>query len=184
MTDETPEQDQLDELEKTLFRPILHIWREVLKPATSERKERPTPQWATRIIFAYRDVGYGDMYAFRDLYYDRIAQLAKILDEEIESDQECLTYATPAEDAVENVQHYKRLLVAWQLAILQWELDWDCLHADAAIDLAAISEVHKMFFDQTGLTSYLENIQFDFTDADKMELAQALEDLKEKVTGE
>jgi hypothetical protein len=190
--EEPSEQDQADlrqlfaepEPERVLFRPILFIWREVLKPAADEQKMRPTPQWATRIISSYRDVGYGDMYAFRDLYYARIKELADLLSEVIESDEDCLTYTTPEEDVEHNSGHYKDLLVAWQLAILQWELDWDCLHADAAVDLAAIAEAHKMFFDQNGLTQYLENIPFDFTDQDKMALAEALTSLRDGVTGE
>lgn len=186
---ETDEADLLhlfgeDDGKPNVFRPILYIWREVLAPAGDELEVKPTPQWCSRIVASYPLISYVDMYTYRDLYYSRIKRLGEILDKEIESDEECLTYTTPAEDVEHNSGHYKSVLTDWQLEFLGWEMDWDCLHADSAIDLATISEIHKMFFGDTGLTAYLENIQFEFTEADQAELAQVLTDRRDGVTSE
>jgi hypothetical protein len=160
------------------FHPILMIWREVLKPARAELTAKITPQWATRVVGAYTEMRYADMPYFRDFYFTKLLQLADILDIEIATDDDCLTYATPEEDAVENATHYKNLLLQWQLAVLQWEMDWETTDEHAAVELAAISEVHKMFFGQTGLTAFLENIGFEFTEGDQQELGEALEEFR------
>ena len=161
------------------YHSILQIWREVLEPSGKAAVEKPTPAYCNRIITSYPEVRYADMVRFRDLFYSRIDELKAILATEIESDDNCLKHLTAEEDAEFNGQHYKNLLRDWQLAILEWEKDWHCEDTDAAISLATISEIHKMFFGQTGLTSMLDNIPFEYTDADREELGQALEAAKD-----
>lgn len=161
------------------FHPILMVWREILKPARDELDSRITPQWASRIVATYRDVAYSDMGSMRDRYYGKVIELLEILEAEIATDDECLTYTTPEEDVAENSQHYKNLLRDWQLRFLSWELAWDFADPRAGVELAAISEVHKAFFGETGVTQYLDNIRFEYTEADQQELAEALNALKE-----
>jgi hypothetical protein len=160
------------------FHPILEVWREVLKPARDELDAKVTPQWANRIVGSYAEMRYADMVQFQRRYYGKIIELLDVLDEEIASDEDCLTYSDPEEDAKENAHHYKNLLLQWQLAILQWELDWDTADALASVEIAAISEVHKMFFGQTGITAFLENIGFEFTEDDQQALGEALAEFK------
>jgi len=179
-TVEYSEQDQADlsrlysSDEVPSFHPILQIWREVLKPAAEEAGTKVTPQWANRITAAYREVAFADMNYVRDSYFGKIAELAHILDLEIASDEDCLTYGTPEEDAAENAHHYKNLLLQWQLAVLAWEMAWETTDEHAGAELAAISEVHKMFFSDQGITAYLETIRFEFTEDDQQQLAEAL----------
>jgi hypothetical protein len=180
MTDNLTEQDRadLDKLYETgevpSFHPVLEVWREVLKPAAAEADKKVTPQWASRITSSYREVNFADMDYVRDSYFAKIGELARILELEIATDDDALSYATPEEDAAENAFHYKNLLLQWQLAVLSWEMDWSCNHEHAGAELAAISEVHKMFFGDQGLTAFLENIRFEFTDDDQQQLADAL----------
>lgn len=172
-------QDILDEAENAGYHTILEIWREVLKPAEAERTKRITPQYANRICTTYNGVAFEDMPDFRDSYFDKIKQLTAILEAEIEGDDECLKFTTPEEDVEFNSHHYLNVLIDWQRAFLTWELDWDTTHPDAALELAAISETHRMFFDANGLTALLDQIKFEFTDADRDLLASALQDLRE-----
>ena len=79
----------------------------------------------------------------------------------------------------ENSGHYKNLLMTWQLAFLAWELAWECTDPHAVAELAAISEVHKLFFSDTGITAYLDNIRFQYTEADRDDLTAALNELRE-----
>jgi hypothetical protein len=177
---EYTDQDQadLDKLYETgempTYHPLLQVWREVLKPAAEEAKSKVTPQWANRITQSYREVNFEDCEYVRDSYFAKIAELAKILDLEIASDDDCLTYDTPEDDVAENSHHYQNLLLQWQLALLKWEMDWECTDLYAGAELAAISEVHKMFFSAEGLTAHLESIRFEFTEADQQLLADAL----------
>lgn len=160
--------------EEMVYHTILEAWREVLTPAAAERGKVVTPQWANRMLATYMGLEYRDMETFRDLYYDRINELLVILREEIASDPDCLNWATPEEDSVENSHHYKNLLLHWQLAILSWEMEWRCTDDDAAVSIAVLSEVHKMFLGAQGLTAWLENIKFEFTEADQETLSAAL----------
>lgn len=164
--------------EPPAFHPVLEVWREVLKPAALEAQKKVTPQWASRMVASYSCLTFADMNQMRDRYFGKIAQLAAIVDLEIATDSDCLSYDKPEDDAAENAAHYKNILLQWQLQFLQWELEWDTVDPHAAVELAAISEVHKMFFGQTGLTAFLDNIKFEYTEADQADLADALYELR------
>lgn len=160
------------------FNPILKIWREVLRPAAEERYSKVSPQWANRIVSQYPQMRYTDMELYRDRYFGHLVDLAEILNIEIASDPDCLTYTDMKDDAEHNAVHYMNLLLLWQMAVLQWEMDWECTAPDSAIEIAAISEVHKMFFGPTGMTQFLDNIGFEFTDDDSTLLMWTLEEFK------
>lgn len=171
--------DSEETLEAPPFHPLLKVWQEVLRPAAAEAAKKVSPQWANRIVSSYAGVNFADVSTFRDIYFGKLEQLQQLLADEIATDEDCLSYTTPEEDVVENAQHYRNLLQTWQLAILRWELDWDSDHEHAAIELASISEVHKMFFGDMGIVNFLDNIKFEYTDADREELAAALQALKD-----
>lgn len=166
------------------FHPILQVFREVLKPARSEKDTKVTPQYANRIVQSYKGIDFADMNLFRDTYYDKIIELEEILLEVIASDDQCLLPTTPEEDKAENSKHYKTLLLEWQKAFMRWEVEWDTAAPDAAVQLGAIGEVHKMFFSQDGITAYLQNIQFEFTEQDQAEVQAELEAIRTGGDGE
>lgn len=185
MSNETPDLPITDEAiqefvegKKPTFRPILMIWREVLRNAHKEKDSRVGPAYASRIVQSYAGVGFGAVELVKDLFFEHIIALLAILEHEIDGDENCLTYDDPAEDREHNGHHYKNLLLLWQQAILSWELDWETTDPDAGARLAAISEVHTMFFGPTGLTAHLDNIKLEFTEADQQLLAEALEEMK------
>lgn len=161
------------------YHPILRIWREVLSNAENEIGARVTPQWANRITSSYRELNFADMPRFRDNLFGKLMEYASILETEIETDEDCLKPKSPEEDVEHNSGHYKAMLAHWQILLLQWELDWDCTAPDAGLEIAAISEVHKMVFGPTGLTAFLDNIKFEYTEADQAELAEVLDAMKE-----
>jgi hypothetical protein len=176
-------EDILSEANEVAYHTVLELWREVLKPATREASSKITPQWANRVCSSYRELTFADMPAFRDTYFEKITVLAEVLDVEIGSDDECLNMNSAEEDVERNGHHYLNLLVDWQRSFLQWELDWDCTDPNAAVLLAVIAEVHRMFFDSTGLTSLLDSINFEVSDADRDMLAAALEELRNSQEG-
>ena len=110
--------------------------------------------------------------------YEGKCHVCVVLDNEISTDDQCLTYTEPAEDAKENSHHYKNLLLQWQLMFLQWELEWDPTTPYAAIELGAISEAHKMFFGQTGITAFLDNIGFEYTEDDQQVMQETLAEFR------
>lgn len=184
MTNETVSDAEIIELldrngEAPTFHPILQVWREVLSNARGELTAKVTPSWANKVVSSYQGVEYANMVDYRDSFFTKLIQLLDILEMEIDSDPDCLSYITPEEDVEHNSHHYRNLLMQWQLALLQWELDWETTSPNAATEIAAISEVHKIFFGPTGITQYLDNIKFEFDEQDQAELAEALQQLKE-----
>jgi hypothetical protein len=166
------------------FHTILEVWAKVLEPARKEADAHVTPQWASRICAKYQQMQFADMPEFRDRYFDKIAQLEAILLDEISQDDEALNQTTPEEDAQHNSEHYLAVLTSWQIAVLGWELDWACSEPTAPAELAAISEVHSMFFGDVGLTALLDQIQFEFTDMHRDALALALQSYKDGREGD
>src|SRR5690242_15373030 len=140
--------------EKATFVPVLKAWREALKPAAKDATARIEPSWASRICAQYPQLTFGDMVEFRSRYFGKIAALQAILDAEIDTDEECLNTTSPEEDVAQNAMHYKNLLTDWQLQFVEWEMAWDCADPGAAAELAAMSEVHKMFLSQEGLVAW------------------------------
>ena len=188
MTENTQEEtltveDILSEAAEAEYHTVLELWREVLSPAAQQANTIITPQWANRITSAYREINFRDMLSYRDTYFGYINQLLDVLNVEIASDDECLNMNGPEEDVEHNSHHYLNLLIEWQKLFLSWELDWRCDTPEAAVQLAAISEAHRMFFDQTGLTALLESIQFQVTEEDTALMAAALEELREPKEG-
>lgn len=177
-------QDILDDANSAPYNSILRIWAEVLKPAEQERYKKITPQWANRICTTYREINFDDVPKFRDHYFDKVLELANILDLEIATDDECLNVTSAEEDVEHNTVHYLNVLIDWQKALLSWELAWDCSDACAAVELAAISEVHRMFFDQNGLTALLDQIKFEMTDDHRDLLAATLQEMRDAQEGQ
>lgn len=171
-------EDILTEAKDNPYTPVLNVWREILEASKEVRKERITPQWASRVCSMYAEVTFDAMPDYRDLYYDKLDQLVEVLQTEIDTDDECLKHSSPEEDKEKNSFHYLNIIIGWQKTILSWELDWDCTHADAAVDIAAIAEVHKMFFGDTGLSSLLDQINFEFNETAQQLLFAELEDMK------
>jgi hypothetical protein len=160
------------------YHPILEVWRAVLEPARGQRDVKVTPAWANRVIGSYAGVTYADMNNFRDAYFGMVIQMADVLEFEISTDDECLNNFTPEDDLEHNVHHYKNLLRDWQMVLMQRELDWDCESPNAAVEMAVLSEVHKMFFGDTGLTQFLDNIQLQIDETDQAMIRNALDELK------
>jgi len=175
--------DLAAEASKAPYHSILEVWRAVLAPAQAERATRITPQWANRVVNTYRGVEFKDMHRFTESYFDRVQELTIILDDEIALDDECLNVTSPEEDVEHNTVHYLNVLFNWQKCILAHELAWKPEDKDAAIMIGVLSEIHKMFFETTGLTGLLDQINFEFTDDDRQLLASELEDLKNMQEG-
>lgn len=160
---------------------LLRIWKEVLAPACKEVGKNVTPQWASQMIQTYRGITFSDCNELRDRYYSKLFVLMDILDAEIESDDLCLEFTEPGEDLEHNGVHYKNLLANWQKQFLTWELEWRCDQSWAAVELAALSEVHKILFgspERQGLTAFLENIKFEWHEDDQRALGEELEAMK------
>ena len=156
------------------FHTVLEVWREVLKHSVDERDAHVNAGWASKIVSSWPEVTYAQMETYRDTYFGLLIDAFDILEIEIASDADCLSYDEPADDAIENAAHYKNLILLWNMAFQQAELDWQCTQPDAGVWVAAISEANKAIFGPTGVTQYLDNIGFEFTEADQQQLSDAL----------
>lgn len=177
--------------EPAKYRTLLEIWRVILEPArTGELREEPiSPQWATKMVGTYPEIRFADVRKIHEGVFALAGVLAGILEEEIERDDECLKKANADEDGQENAHHYKSLLTAWQVYLQNEELAWNPDAELASVHLAVLSEVQQMFLGETGLVAHLDNIGFEFTEADQEALAKDLRDarllaLGKEVSGE
>lgn len=171
------------------YRTVLETWRELLAPADKVGQERPSPNWCMRILSTYLGLSFSDMYDVRDRYHAKVREMREIVRHVIATDPECLSRGSVEEDRTENSDLYKNLILLWQQQILQWELEWDCRKPDAAVEIAAMSEVHKLFLGEQGLIQHLMSIGFEFTQDDQDTLAELLEEqrdtyLAQAVSGE
>lgn len=167
------------------YHTLLEVWRAVLAPARGGLADAPiTPQWATRIVSTYPQVTFADTPAVNTMFFVVVNELGSILDEVIDSDTQCLKWETAQEDVEHNSEHYRELLTLWQTHMLRRELEWKPTDPDAAVMLAALSEVHAMFFGEKGLTAHLDSIKFQFTEADQEALTRSLEDARAAFYGE
>lgn len=176
------DQAELDALvaEPPSYHTILEVWNEILKSAEAEADSlQPIgPGWASKITTMYPQITFRQMTEFKKRYFGKILEFKRILENEIASDPDCLTHLDAESDSTENAAHYKNMLLLWQQQIVQWEINWDCEDEYAAVELGAISEVHKMFFNEKGITAYLDNIGFQFTEDDQLVLQQALAEMR------
>lgn len=180
-TDTTPQLSLVtnsEEAEAQPFYPLLRVWREILAPASDPKVQRVTPQWATRLVSTHAGLTFADVQKVCDRYFERLGILTEILDAEIATDPNCLSYTTIEEDAELNRDHYLNLLMLWQQQFLLWELEWSCTADDAAIDIASADEVFRFFFGQTGITAYLDNIGFQFDEIDQEQITEALTEMR------
>lgn len=164
--------------EAMTYHPILQVWKEILAGSAQARKERVSPQAAVRLVGRYHDFSFSDIPDYLDLFYMRIDQMADLLSAEVEDDPEYTSYTSPEEDRENNATHYLNVIFGWQKLLLGWELDWDVLDHEAAIQLAVMAEVHQMFFGDTGLITLLEQIGFDFNDTHQEQLREELNALR------
>lgn len=180
--------DTIEELLETAkdsrYHTVLEMWQKVIEAAATGDNRRITPQWATRILGSYFEIGYRDLPAFRDKFFEKVAALLATLVEEAADDEEALKAATPEEDLERNSIHYVNLLVTWQQQILVWELEWRPEALDAAIELAAIGETMKLFFGDNGITGLLDVIGFQFTEDHREMLADILTQTQKDLIGE
>jgi hypothetical protein len=168
-----PEPEKPEQPYHTLF----EVWRAVLEPARNGGlvAEPVTPRWATKIVNTYHGLSYADTHKVHVLLFDMVDRMAHVLDEVIAEHPKCLSPTDAAEDVEENSETYLDLLIRWQTEVLQRELEWRATDDDAAVMVAVLSEVHTMFFGDTGLSAHLDSIKFEFTEADQQTMHDALE---------
>ncbi len=173
------------EAPKASYHTLLEVWRAVLAPARNGMQDQPiSPQWATRMVQNYPQIAFHDTPGINTLFFHIVGELAQILDDEIATDDQCLKWSAAEEDVANNSGHYKELLISWQSHMLRRELEWDARDPDAPVMLAALSEVHNMFFGDKGLVGHLDSIKFQYTEADQQVLTNVLAEVREAFYGE
>lgn len=181
-TIEAPSDEEIEEFTKGLpieepeYHTLLEIWREILRSSRNVGKEKLAPAWATTIVTQYAEVRFKDVGEFRDQYFAAMDVMCKIVEAEVEIDDDALSYDNAADDAEHNAVHYKNLLLLWQMHLQQLELDWNYKSSLAGVQIAVLSELHKFFFGDKGLVQHLEQIQFQFDEDDQKMLAEALDE--------
>jgi hypothetical protein len=168
---------------ETEYHPVLKVWEHLLRDSDTPGNRHMTPRWAMSIVTQYHGVGFNDLRRYVDEYFVMVKAMYSILETEIASDEDCLKPSTAAEDVEHNRGHYLNVLRDWQLFLLTRELRWDPSKPSAGVELAALSEIQKLFFGETGLTGHLEAIKLDVTEEDQEALAAALQERSAELMG-
>lgn len=174
--DEAELQDLLGEKPPTP-RTLLETWREVLTSIESVKAQRVEPGLANRIVSVWPKLSYQDTVRYHEIYHDLLLEMRAILETEISVDPDCLKNVD--DDAVENRARYVNLLLCWQVQAMRWEHEWDAADPESHIRLAAIGDAHAFMLSQNGLIAHLEQIGFQFTDADREAMAVQLDEIKQ-----
>lgn len=161
------------------YNSLLKVFAAVLGGAEEERKSSISPAYAQRITGRYSEIKFADLPRFHDAYFDKIEELHQILLFELSAAGETAEVEDAEEDLAMNSDHYKNLLLQWQLAFQLWELEWSPTSEDAAVDLAATGEAFNMFFGQTGLTQFFGEIGFELTEDDQQLMADTILEARE-----
>lgn len=183
------EQDKRDlaalgaEAEPEEYHTILEVWRTILVSADRPDNRHVTPRWASEIVSNYLGVGFPDMPRYVDYYFSLTNRMLEVLDGIIAADEDCLKPDNREDDLAHNRDRYLEVLREWQLLLLTEELEWDVAHPDAPLQLAALAEVQKMFFGQTGVVGYLEAIKLEVTEEDQEALATTLATRRDELMG-
>lgn len=153
---------------------LLEIWNDLLSNAELGVEEHISPMLANSIISKWDRLEFSDIPAYWALYHELMIELRDILHDVIATDPDC--YKHVEDDGVENRKLYMEVLFGWTDRINQWEEQWDCTDPRAAIELAAIADVARMFTGQTGIVEHLSQPQMNFTfgDDERTELAERL----------
>lgn len=178
--------DIINEAEQAPYHTIAELWSKVLVPARHEQHARVTPQLATRLVQTYAEVTYAQTAKYMPLFHEKVIGLLEILENTLDeaAHDEALNVTSAEEDAAQNRQMYIQIITDWQEQMLRWEMEWTPDTPDAGLKVAILSEVHKMFFEQNGIISLLDHINFEFTDDDRTRLTENLEAVRKEVEGE
>lgn len=164
------------------YRSILEVWSKLFEPLEEMRKDPVTPNWAIRITSHYGNIELREMENFRDRYFHVALEMAAILQATIDANEDCLKVYSAEEDRDLNGGLYFQVLVDWQLNLLQHELEWDCISKSAGVDIAVMGEIHNLLFGDMGLAGHLNSINYELSDDDQQNMAQALNEAREAYT--
>lgn len=177
-TDLTVE-DIVSEAGQVKYVTILEVWRSVLNNVDTAKDEHISIAHAVRVRSSYDGLTFQAIPDYYERFCKILSEARDIVVHEIESDSECLNMASAEEDAEHNAFHYKNIIFNWQRLIRMYELEWTCTDVDAAAHVAGLGEANRMIFDQTGIASLLDQIEFRLTEDDMAELVRELEELSE-----
>ena len=161
--------------EKAPYFTVLKAWQETLAPLEQESAKKPTADWAAVIISKWPFLQFSDLMSVHGHYFRILKDLKNILDAEINSDKDALTYTTIEEDVENNKDHYVSIIKDWQKALIAEQSKWDVSAEDAGPRMAALGEVQQQLLGKNGLVSYLGVIQLPFSDEEQFEMDDELE---------
>ena len=168
------------------YHTIMEVWQRLLTDGiASEADDKPGLVWTGRMLASYQGLEWYDGYAIRDAYFTKLQQALDVVNLEISYEPSALTVISAADDAAANAEHYKNILLHWQLLFIAWEQEWDCEDEWAGAEVAAIGEAHKLLLGEMGMAQHLERIPLAFTDDDQATFSELFAELNLKqVTGE
>lgn len=181
------DQEELDRLlaekPEIEYHSIFKVWQSLLESADTAGNRHMTPKWAMAIIGQYVGITFSDLDDYVVQYFNLLDDMRLVLQRIIDEDEDTLKPKSADEDIEVNHSNYVDVLREWQLLLLTRELTWSPSSPTAAVEIAVLSEIQKLFFGQTGLVGHLEAIKLEYSDEDQESLAVALEARRDELMG-
>lgn len=155
---------------------LLRVWLELLSNVENVR-DQPIPLVvAHKIVNAWPKLSYQDTAKYHQLYHGLLVEVRNILKEVVDEHPGCLDFEGE-DDARENHGIYHELVIAWNVLLDQYELEWRAEAEDSHITLAAMVDVRAFLFSRTGFAGYMEHRGITF---DTDEIAEAIAAAREE----
>lgn len=164
-------EDAIREAESAPEYSLLKVWSETLDNIESVRSEPIPMAVAGRVVAAWPKLTFQDTATYHEIYHEYLLEIRNILRDVIQDNPGCTDFEG-AEDAEENRELYRELVIAWNVLLDSHELHWRAEDADSHIRYAALVEARRLLFSRDGLAGHMEARGITFLSDDIYEAVQ------------
>ena len=150
---------------------VLETWLSVLSNIETVREEKISPSDALRTVALVPGLPIQEVTVVNELFSEMLLHARRIIELEIADDPDALMRGGSI-DAEGNWAHYANIYLQWRTMLVAEEKRWDINGPYPLAHIAAITRAANFLFGQ-GLTSFLDQIGFEFNEEDEVLVSDA-----------
>ena len=150
---------------------VLETWLSVLSNIETVREEKISPSDALRTVALVPGLPIQEVTVVNELFSEMLLHARRIIELEIADDPDALMRGGSI-DAEGNWAHYANIYLQWRTMLIEEEKRWDINDPHPLAHIAAITRTANFLFGQ-GLTSFLDQIGFEFKEEDELMVSEA-----------
>jgi|SRR5690606_34264008 len=155
-TNETTVEGAIAEAQAAPEYSLLKVWAEILSNIEAIRDQEVPMFVAHKITAAWPQIRMQETPAYHDRYHALLLEMREVLHDVIQENPGCTDHIGEV-DAVENLELYRNLVIAWNVILDQHELEWKPTDEDSHITFAALVDVRAFLFGRNGFAGHLES---------------------------